>query len=37
MQVQATDVQYGGKSISWLAAPLRAVQIDVPVNTSYVL
>lgn len=37
MQVQATDVQYGGQSIPWLAAPLSAVQINVPVNTSYVL
>lgn len=37
MQVQATDVQYEGQSIPWLSAPLSAVQIDVPVNTSYVL
>ncbi|KAF8427717.1 hypothetical protein EV426DRAFT_365340 [Tirmania nivea] len=37
MQVQTTDVQYKGQSIPWLAAPLSAVQINVPINTSYVL
>lgn len=37
MQVQTTDVQYEGQSIPWLAAPLRNIQINVPVNTSYVL
>lgn len=37
LQVRATDVQNGGVSIPWLAGPLGAVTIDVPINKSYVL
>lgn len=37
LQVVASDVKYNGQTIPWLAAPLGAVQIDVPINTSYVL
>lgn len=37
LQVHASDVKVKGNSIPWLAAPLGAVVIDVPIDTNYKL